>query len=238
MKQQIYIQGMTCDNCRKGVTEKMSSIPGITEVEVSLETGKAVFETKEEVTLSEIEGVLGEKYTAAKDETTAVFQEESESKLKALFPLFLIFGYLIGATVFLTYLTEGDVNQAVLYFMGLFFITFSFFKFLDYQGFPPSFARYDPLAKKSLFYAKLYPFIETVLGVAFLLSWQIPVALGLTLVLLSITTYGVMQTILSKTAIQCACLGTALNLPMTEATLIENGIMIVMSCVMILGFIL
>jgi copper chaperone CopZ len=208
MKQQIYIQGMTCDNCRKGVTEKMSSIPGITEVEVSLETGKAVFETKEEVTLSKIEGVLGEKYTATKDETTTVFQ------------------------------TEGDVNQAMLYFMGLFFITFSFFKFLDYQGFPPSFARYDPLAKKSLFYAKLYPFIETVLGVAFLLSWQIPVALGLTLVLLSITTYGVMQTILSKTAIQCACLGTALNLPMTEATLIENGIMIVMSCITILGFIL
>ena len=80
MKQQIYIQGMTCDNCRKGVTEKMSSIPGVTEVEVSLETGKAVFETKEEVTLSKIEGVLGEKYTAIKDKTTAVFQEKSESK--------------------------------------------------------------------------------------------------------------------------------------------------------------
>jgi hypothetical protein len=108
---------------------------------------------------------------------------------------------------------------------------------LDFQGFPPSFARYDPLAKKSLFYAKLYPFLETVLGVAFLLSWQIPVALGLTLIILSITTYGVMQTILSKTEIQCACLGTALKLPMTEATLIENGIMIVMSCIMILDFI-
>ena len=63
-------------------------------------------------------------------------------------------------------------------------------------------------------------------------------SLRIDFVLLSITTYGVMQTILSKTAIQCACLGTALNLPMTEATLIENGIMIVMSCIMILGFIL
>ena len=144
---------------------------------------------------------------------------------------------MITATVYLTYLTKGDANQAMLFFMGLFFITFSFFKFLDYQGFPHALARYDPLAKKSLFYAKLYPFIETVLGVAFLLSWQIPIALGLTMVLLSITTYGVLQTILSKTAIQCACLGTALNLPMSEATLIENGIMIVMSCIMILDFI-
>jgi len=47
-----------------------------------------------------------------------------------------------------------------------------------------------------------------------------------------------LQTILSKSAIQCACLGTALKLPMTEATLIENGIMIVMSCIIILDFIL
>ena len=54
MKQQIYIQGMTCDNCRKGVTEKMSSIHEITEVEVSLETGKAVFKAKTEVALSKI----------------------------------------------------------------------------------------------------------------------------------------------------------------------------------------
>ena len=237
MKHQIYIKGMTCDNCRKGVTEKMSSIPEITEVEVSLETGKSVFEAKTEVALSKIERVLGKKYSATIVKTALAFQAQSESKLKALFPLFLIFGYLITATVYLTYLTKGDANQAMLFFMGLFFITFSFFKFLDYQGFPHALARYDPLAKKSLFYAKLYPFIETVLGVAFLLSWQIPIALGLTMVLLSITTYGVLQTILSKTAIQCACLGTALNLPMSEATLIENGIMIVMSCIMILDFI-
>ena len=159
MKQQIYIKGMTCDNCRKGVTEKMSSIPEITEVEVSLETGKAVFEAKTEVALSKIERVLGKKYSATIVKTALAFQAQSESKLKALFPLFLIFGYLITATVYLTYLTKGDANQAMLFFMGLFFITFSFFKFLDYQGFPHALARYDPLAKKSLFYAKLYPFI-------------------------------------------------------------------------------
>lgn len=239
MKQELYIQGMTCDNCRKGVTEKMSSIPGVAEVEVSLETGKAVFETQKEIALSEIEAVLGVKYTvtANLDKALAI-TEATDSKLKALFPLFLIFGYLIAATVFLTHLTQGDFTQSMRYFMGLFFIVFSFFKFLDYQGFAPSFARYDPLAKKSIFYAKLYPFIETALGIAFLLNWQLPLALGLTLVLLSITTFGVLQTILSKSAIQCACLGTALKLPMTEATLIENGIMIVMSCIMILDFIL
>jgi hypothetical protein len=34
--------------------------------------------------------------------------------------------------------------------------------------------------------------------------------------------------------IKCACLGTALNLPMTEATFIENTIMLVMAVWMLL----
>ncbi|MGY8951367.1 MAG: heavy metal transporter, partial [Flavobacteriales bacterium] len=40
--------------------------------------------------------------------------------------------------------------------------------------------------------------------------------------------------LLAKKSIQCACLGTALKLPMTEATFIENAIMIVMA-ILILG---
>jgi hypothetical protein len=117
-----------------------------------------------------------------------------------------------------------------------FFITFSFFKFLDYHGFPTSFSQYDPLAKRSPLYARIYPFLETGMGISYLLSWQLPITLGLTLIVLSLTSYGVLQTIYSKSSIQCACLGTALKLPMTEATLIENGIMIVMSCILILGY--
>jgi hypothetical protein len=38
----------------------------------------------------------------------------------------------------------------------------------------------------------------------------------------------------SKKVIKCACLGTALNLPMTEATFIENTIMLVMAAWMLL----
>ena len=43
------------------------------------------------------------------------------------------------------------------------------------------------------------------------------------------------KVLLKKQSIQCACLGTVLKLPMTEATLIENSIMIVMATVMIIG---
>ena len=238
MQQELFIKGMTCQNCRKGVMEKMSALSGVFAVEVSLETGKALIETENQIPLDKIREQLGTKYTV----TTAPLELQApttqDSKLNALFPLFLIFGYLVVATFYLNFLVGGNLNDALRHFMGLFFIIFSFFKFLDYKGFPSSFALYDPLAKKSLFYAKIYPFIEVGLGVAFLLSWQLPFALFFTLIILSITTYGVMQSILNKSTIQCACLGTALKLPMTEATLIENGIMIVMSCIMLLEYIL
>ena len=239
MEYHLYIQGMTCQKCPLEIMEKINSIEGVSNVEVSLETGKTILRSTQQIHINKLSRILGEKYTISKEQIEfKQYQPITESKLKALFPLFLIFGYLILATLFLAYLTDTSLKGAMLYFMGLFFITFSFFKFLDFKGFPVSFSRYDPLAKKSLVYAKIYPFLETVLGISFLFSWQLPLILGLTLVLLSITTYGVVQSILNKSEIDCACLGTALRLPMTEATLIENGIMIMMSCILILDYLL
>ena len=87
-----------------------------------------------------------------------------------------------------------------------------------------------------MLYANAYPFLETALGVAFLLEWQLIPVLVVTIFVLSITTFGVLNALLKKNQIQCACLGTALKLPMTEATLIENGIMIIMSCISLVAF--
>jgi len=94
---------------------------------------------------------------------------------------------------------------------------------------------YDPLAKAIPAYAWVYPFIETALGLMFLMRFEIPIALVVTLVVLGITTIGVTKTLLDKKSIQCACLGTALKLPMTEATFIENAIMIVMAILLLIG---
>jgi hypothetical protein len=47
------------------------------------------------------------------------------------------------------------------------------------------------------------------------------------------TTLGVIRSLLDKRQIQCACLGTALKLPMTEATFIENAVMLAMTFYML-----
>ena len=63
----------------------------------------------------------------------------------------------------------------------------------------------------------------------FLIRFEVNIALILTVIVLGITTIGVTQTLINKRSIKCACLGTTLNLPMTEATFIENALMILMA---------
>ena len=69
-----------------------------------------------------------------------------------------------------------------------------------------------------------------------LMRYEIKIALITTLIVLGITTIGVTKTLLDKKSIRCACLGTALKLPMTEATFIENIIMIAMAIAMLTNY--
>ena len=232
MKQAIQILGMTCQNCRKGVEQKLIAIEGVSKVSVSLENTSAHFETKKRIDVAFISTVLGEKYTVdnLKNGSPSL---QVDSKWKQLRPLFLIFGYVIAGSFLLS---RGQTIAVFMqYFMGLFYIVFSFFKLLDYRGFPASFKQYDPIAKQLPFYGWVYPFIETLLGLAFLLSWQVEWALWITVFILGSTTLGVVQQLRKKNTIQCACLGTVLDLPMTEATLVENTIMLGMAFAMLLG---
>ena len=45
---------------------------------------------------------------------------------------------------------------------------------------------------------------------------------------------GVSKSVIQKSKIQCACLGTVFNLPMSYITIIENGIMLSMALFMLL----
>ena len=158
--------------------------------------------------------------------------QENLSKLQQLKPLWLIFLYLFLAVFSLNF-KDWNTTNAMLDFMGLFYMVFSFFKLLDLKGFPDSFRMYDPLAKAIPAYAWVYPFIELALGVLFLMRLQLTLALVLTIILLGTTTVGVVKSLMDKKSIRCACLGTTLKLPMTEATFIENAIMIVMAIAML-----
>jgi hypothetical protein len=114
-------------------------------------------------------------------------------------------------------------------FMAGFFLVFSFFKLLDLKGFADSYASYDIVAKKWRGWGYLYPFIELALGLAFLVKLDLPITNGVTFVVMGISIIGVLQSLLQKRRIQCACLGAVFNLPMSTITVIEDGLMIAMS---------
>ena len=236
------IEGMTCNGCRSGVEKKLNAIPGVTKVIVSLENHAADITANEEVSVATIRQHLPKKYTVTTTNAERIITnkpivdtvpEAELSDLARLKPLFLILLYITVAAGLMNR-ANFQIGEFMLDFMGLFYIVFSFFKLLDLKGFPATFQMYDPLAKIFPPYAWAYPFIETALGLCFLLRFQVQAALVITLIVLGITTIGVTKTLLDKKKIKCACLGTALNLPMTKATFIENSIMLVMAVWMLL----
>ncbi|WP_055435060.1 heavy-metal-associated domain-containing protein [Lacinutrix algicola] len=231
------VTGMTCNGCKASVEKHLNALPSVINASVNLEKSEATVEMSQHVSIEALKDTLPEKFSISEKQIENVFStshdDEVKSDLQQLKPLFIIFGYITVASVLLHY-KQWNWNSFMLDFMGLFYVVFSFFKILDLKGFPESFKMYDPLAKAIPTYAKIYPFLELALGVLFLMRIQIPVALIITIIILGITTIGVTKTLLDKKAIQCACLGTALKLPMTKATFIENTIMIVMAIIMLL----
>jgi len=52
---------------------------------------------------------------------------------------------------------------------------------------------------------------------------------------MSLSIIGVLQSVINKKKIQCACLGAVFNLPMSTVTIIEDALMILMSGVMLIN---
>ena len=216
-------------SCVAKLKEFYAEKNGVTEVEIEKESGKVTLSTNQKLPKVILSEGLSEKYTLR---TSRAFSENANvSKSNQLYPLYLIGAYLFAFSGYRW--ATSSLEDAMLDFMGGFFLVFSFFKFLDLKGFAPSFAMYDPIAKKLPVYGKVYPFLEVTLGALFITRFEVQILLYITLGILGSTTLGVIRSLLDKRQIQCACLGTALKLPMTEATFIENAIMLAMTCYML-----
>ena len=233
MKTTFKISGMTCNGCRSTVENKLSSLDGVDNAQVNLTNGEAIVYSKNPISFSLISNSLPSKYKLISNIPAQDNEIIKSSKIKQLKPLFIILGYISVTSILLNFRNWNSTN-AMLDFMGLFYIIFSFFKILDIKGFSTSFKMYDPLAKKITIYGYIYPFIEILLGLMFLTRIEVNIALLITIIILGITSVGVTKTLLNKRTINCACLGTTLKLPMTEATFIENAIMITMAIVLLI----
>ena len=151
-------------------------------------------------------------------------------------PLLLVFGYILLTVIgFLAATGSWDGALAMRLFMAGFFLVFSFFKFLDVAGFASAFRGYDLVARVLPGYGRAYPFIELVLGLAYLTNIA-PAATNIaTAIIMAVGLAGIIRAVVSKQSIRCACLGTGINLPMSTVTIIENSVMLVMAVASVLG---
>ena len=240
MKHTYKITGMTCSSCEEKVASSLLQVENITSAIVSKDTELAIITMNKHVPLNDLKIALGTKYsieTILEDE----IKEEEKSWFNTYKPILLIFFYITIVTSIMAFqsikINEMETNQIVMkwmnHFMGGFFLAFSFFKFLNLKGFAESYKMYDIVAKRIPFWAYLYPFVELGLGLSFLSNIFPLFTNSITFIVMTISIIGVLQAVLNKKKIQCACLGAVFNLPMSTVTIIEDALMIVMSVVMI-----
>ncbi|GAA4461201.1 hypothetical protein GCM10023093_05430 [Nemorincola caseinilytica] len=235
MKHEYNITGMTCTGCISSVKQKLSAVPGIMEAEISLTAPQAAITMNKHIPTAVLQEALGNgKYTITDAQTTMPSAVDTETKKDSYYPIFLIFGYIAGITLLIQLAGGGfHLMHWMGHFMAGFFIVFSFFKMLRLQAFADGYRTYDIVARAIPGYAYVYPFIELALGISYIMDLA-PLATNIaTLVIMGVSTIGVVQSLAKKKAIRCACLGTIIDLPLSKVTLFEDLLMVVMSAIML-----
>ena len=75
--------------------------------------------------------------------------------------------------------------------------------------------------------------MELGLGILYLINIAPDFTNWVTLIVLGISSIGVIKSVVNKQKIKCACLGDVFNLPMSTVTIIEDLTMVVMAGVML-----
>ncbi len=227
------ITGMTCGNCVAKVKSALLKIGDITSAEIQLQAPQGTITMQDHIATDTLQAALSQagNYTiTSADGGMAHTAEDSRSWLETYKPILLIFGYLLGITLSVEYINDAfSLMRWMNNFMAGFFLTFSFFKLLNLKGFAESYSMYDIVAKRWSNWGYVYAFSELALGIAFLIGFNPIITNAAALVLMSISLIGVLQSVMNKMKIKCACLGDVFNLPMSTLTIIEDVLMIVMS---------
>ncbi len=228
MTQTYTLSGLTCTGCAAKVKGALLAVPEIETVDISLDPQQAVVGLVRPVSLADLQQVVAKagKYTIGE---TKKIESQKESWFKTYKPLLLIFGFITGVSLIVA--TRNGFSELVFMnsFMAGFFLVFSFFKLLDVRGFASTYRMYDLLAMRVPAYGFVYPFLELILGLAYLTGFNSYLTNIATVALMGFSSLGVIRSVVDKKQIQCACLGAVFNLPMSTVTIVEDLVMVAMA---------
>jgi cation transport ATPase len=249
------LTGLHCGSCVRKVTEALQ--PFAQDVKVTLDpmqaalTGETSSGTAHLAALQQAIGAVGKYAIEAKPPAPHALGAPSASLPKApeaagsapasswlstYFPLLLILAFILGASLLVQVgLHSVSASETMRYFMAGFFLVFAFFKLLDIRAFANAYAGYDLLAARWRGWGLVYPFVELALGMAYLANYNPVLTQWVTVIVMGFSAVGVIKAVLSKTQIQCACLGTVFKLPMSTVTIVEDVGMVLMAGWMLSG---
>ena len=243
METRVFQTNLKCASCVAKLAPVLNSDPRIASWSVEVEDErKPLTVTGVNLGSDVVRSILGKAGFKALEEIGDTARQSASDATqppispwyKTYFPILLVFAYL-AAFVALSQVRTGEWQwvSAMRNFMGGFFVVFSFFKLLNLSAFADAYASYDVAAMRMPVYGYIYPFIELGLGAAYLAAFGGVITDLVTLAVMSLSTVGVVRSLLKKHAIRCACLGTVFNLPMSKITVVEDLSMVLMSAVMI-----
>lgn len=246
IQEKYSVNGMTCEGCVATVQEVLENSKEVENVKVQLEYPQATIESTKQLDLEKLNKMLSEKgkYTITTNQeqkleplppvgkvTGQMLPDRSFNTYK---PLLLIVSFIAGVSLLVQFpFSTFSVFTWMRHFMAGFFLVFSFFKLLNLSGFANSYRMYDLIAGKWKTWGYIYPFVELGLGIAYLIHFA-PFYTNLaTVVVLGISSIGVIESNLNKRKIKCACLGDVFNLPMSTVTIVEDLSMVAMAAWML-----
>lgn len=242
MTKDYAINGITCNSCVSKIQSALEEMQEITAAIIDPSNKRISITSVHSLKFSEIQKTIqniDSKYriSTITQEPTQKKHEESKSWLLTYRPILLVFGYIFGITLVIQ-LSLDEINYMswMRHFMAGFFLVFSLFKMLDLRGFANSYQMYDIIAKRWPVWGYIYAFIELLLGIAFLIGYNLLYTNVMTLIVMTVSIIGVLQSVAKKRQIQCACLGAIFDLPMSTVTIIEDLLMIAMSLWMIIFY--
>ena len=167
---------------------------------------------------------------------TPAFQKREENRGRApsdYWPLFSLIAITAAAATAIISHTNGDWMQWMHYFMGLFLCCFAMLKIFNLAAFAEGFNMYDLVAKKVPGYSYAYPFIELALGLGFLSFFIPPLVYLATILVMIVGTIGVIKALEKGLDINCPCMGSVLDVPLSTVTLTEDIAMGLMAFIML-----
>jgi hypothetical protein len=149
-------------------------------------------------------------------------EEDRGAEFMDYWPLFSLIFITAAAALALVIHHDEGLFKWMHYFMGFFLCSFAMLKIFHLSAFADGFQMYDLIARRARIYAIIYPFIELFLGLGYL-SYTVPVVIyTLTVIVMAMGSIGVLRALGEGLDINCPCMGSVLDVPLSTVTLTED----------------